>query len=65
MSGLTISKFPSYPGYNVVADGKYQFGTIELGSEGQWKFYPNQGGFDSSELIQVIELMKGIDSENP
>lgn len=60
MSKIAFQKMPNYPGYNIVADEKYQAGTIELRSEGQWKFYPNQGGFDIDKLSQITELMKKI-----
>lgn len=64
MSKLTLSKPANFHGYVVVADGKYQYGTIEVYDD-DWQFLPNSGGCSMSmdELIQVTELMNQVLSD--
>jgi hypothetical protein len=50
--------------YEVVGDGKYHVGIIERAAD-WWKFYPNQGGFELSELKTIVEFMNKLESEFP
>lgn len=65
MSELTLKKPDNFHGYVVVADGKYQYGTIEIYND-EWEFLPNTGGCSMSlnEVLEVACLLHKVIEDN-